>query len=933
MQVFEVEDGMKVEPNRVYIIPPNRDMALLNGFLQLLEPISPRGQRLPIDFFFKALAADQHERAICIVLSGTGSDGTLGVRAVKGEGGMAMAQCPETAEYDGMPRSSVATGLVDYVMSPSEMPAQLLSYAVHAFDNAASPLALPPAGTENELKKIFILLRAQTGHDFSGYKQNTIGRRIERRMAIHQVDRLDDYVRYLQRNTVEVEALFSDLLIGVTSFFRDPEAFEALRTQGIPKLFEGKKTGETVRVWVPGCSTGEEAYSIAILLQEQMEVRKQNFKLQVFATDIDKRSLEQARSGVYPVSIAADLSPERLEYFFTQELSSATYRISKGIRDILVFSEQDVIKDPPFSKLDMISCRNLMIYLGAELQQKMLPLFHYALLPDGLLFLGTSESVGDFGNFFATVDRQLKLYQKKADIFGAKRPNIAPYLPSAGNSGAVPRTTLRAPDERKHFLREVTERTLLAQYGAAGVLVNESGQILYLHGRTGLYLEPAPGEATMNILTMAREGLQRGLTASMRTAVELKQLVRKENLRVKTNGSFSSVHLTVKPVAASAEKTDGQKLLLVTLEEATATAAKTPQKGLAVKLKAEDGDGNKDEQLAALRQDLSDREESLQSAKEEMETSNEELKSINEEMQSMNEELQSTNEELETSKEELQSVNEELATVNNELQIKVTDLSQTNNDMSNLLAGTGVGTVFVDLTQRIRRFTPTATEIINLIPADIGRPIGHTVSNLIGYNSLVADVQSVLDTLVPKEVEVQNKDGLYFMLRIRPYRTIQNIIEGAVIAFIDITEMKRVQRELRKTAEIRRILFDTTPQGVLFQDKEERVIEANPAAQKILGISEAQIKGKSFIQPQWKTIHEDGSDFSPDDQPAVKAMKTGQAEQGIVMGIYFPHKMEITWLRVNSIPLFIQGEKRPYQVYTTFDDITDNKPAWQKVKR
>ncbi|MBK7765587.1 MAG: chemotaxis protein CheR, partial [Sulfuritalea sp.] len=416
MQVFEVEDGMAVRPNCTYIIPPNRDMAFLNGALQLLEPSAPRGQRLPIDFFFRSLAQDQRERAIGIVLSGTGSDGTLGVRAIKGEGGMVMAQNPESTEFDGMPRSALATGLVDYVLPPAEMPAQLIAYATHAFGLPrlhGQPAAVHTPRTDSALKKIFVLLRAQTGHDFSQYKPSTIQRRIERRMAVHQIEGIDSYVKYLQQTPAEGEALFRDLLIGVTNFFRDHEAFRLLEEKLVPKLFDDKPPGAAVRVWCAGCSTGEEAYSIAILLQERMEALKRSYTVQVFATDIDSRAIATARAGLYPSSIAADVSPRRLARFFVAEAGGSGYRIHKAIRDMLVFSEQDVIKDPPFSRLDLISCRNLLIYMGAELQKKLIPLFHFALKPGGMLFLGTSEGVGEFGELFAVLDRKSKLYQRK----------------------------------------------------------------------------------------------------------------------------------------------------------------------------------------------------------------------------------------------------------------------------------------------------------------------------------------------------------------------------------------------------------------------------------------------------------------------------------------------------------------------------------------
>ncbi|NLB07295.1 MAG: chemotaxis protein CheR, partial [Desulfobulbaceae bacterium] len=510
MQVFEVEDGMMVRPNCTYIIPPNRDMAFLGGSLQLLEPTSPRGRRLPIDFFFRSLAQDQHDRAICVVLSGTGSDGTLGVRAIKSEGGMVMVQRPETTEYDGMPRSAIATGLVDFELAPAEMPAQLIAFAAHVFGKLPRLASEQMPQSENALKKIFVLLRAQTGHDFSQYKPSTINRRIERRMALHQIDTMEHYVKHAQQTPAEVDSLFRDLLIGVTNFFRDPLAFKALEQKVIPQLFAGKPVGDVIRVWSAGCATGEEAYSLAILLTEQQESARQGRKIQVFATDIDSQAIAAARAGIYPAGIAADISPERLARFFSAEGESGGYRVHKNIRDLLVFSEQDVIRDPPFSKLDLISCRNLLIYMGAELQKKLIPLFYYALNPGGSLLLGTSETVGDFGNLFAVQDRKLKLYRRKEILQGATRVGLGSFLPPLMALDAVlPRAAGKMTSRGKPSLREVTEQALLQQRVPAGALVNGHGDILYIHGRTGMYLEPAVGEVGVyNILKMAREGLR-----------------------------------------------------------------------------------------------------------------------------------------------------------------------------------------------------------------------------------------------------------------------------------------------------------------------------------------------------------------------------------------------------------------------------------------
>ncbi len=849
MQVNEVEDGMVIQPNCVYIIPPGHDMAFLNGALHLITPMEPRSQRLPIDFFFRSLAQDQHQRAIGIVLSGTGSDGTLGARAIKGECGMVMAQKPESTEFDGMPRSCIATGLVDYELTPVEMPAQLMAYASQAFGtfSRSTPSQLPMA--ESVMKRIFILLRSQTGHDFSQYKPSSIHRRIERRMAVHQIENLDHYVRYLQQAPNEVEALFRDLLIGVTNFFRDPEAFKELEEVAIPKLFEGKTAGSEIRVWSAGCSTGEETYSIAILLFEHMQALKQNFAIQVFATDIDSRAITSARAGLYPASVAGDISPERLARFFTLEAGGSAYRIHKSIRDLMVFSEQDLIKDPPFSRLDLISCRNLLIYLSGELQKKLIPLFYYALKPGGMLFLGISEGIGEFGDLFEIADRKARLFRRKTG--------------PASLWHSTPRFHLAVPDAQPRFktthaapfknlsLRELTEQSLLKSIAPVAALVNEKGDLLYLHGRAGMFFEPAPGESGVNnILKMAREGLRSGLTASLRKAAADKEPVSCTNLRIKTHDGFTRVDVTIHLVSDGPLASTESPLYLVILEEAlvpeAAPTASTP---------LPEGSINYEAQILALQTELRTREGDLQGAQTELERSNEEFKSFNEELQSVNEELQSTNEELETSKEEMQSVNEELATVNTELQTKLSELSRVNNDISNLLAGTGIATVFVNYQLCILRFTPAAAKIIRLIPGDKGRPVDHIVSNLIGYDQLTADIQAVLDTLVTKEFEVQTTDGNWYSMRIHPYRTIENVIEGAVISFIDITEMVRTREALRLANEQLRlaVVVRDSHDAITVQDLEGNITAWNPGAVRMYGWCEAealQMNTRDRIPPE-----------------------------------------------------------------------------------
>ncbi len=906
MEVQEVVDGMQVRPNCAYIIPPNRDLAFLNGALHLLEPGAPRGLRLPIDFFFRSLAQDLREGAICVVLSGTGSDGTQGVRAVKGEGGLALAQTPASTEYDGMPQSAIATGLVDYVLPPAEMPAQLIAYASRAFGAGRTLVAAPQPKEKDTLQKVCIVLRDRTGHDFSQYKVNTLARRVERRMVIHRIDRAEQYLLYLQKNPAEADALFRDLLIGVTNFFRDPEAFEVLATQAIAPLTTGRPAGGIFRAWVCGCSTGEEAYSTAMLLQEQVEALQQATKVQVFATDIDRVAIEKARSGVYPASIAADITAERLARFFVQDPDDGSYRIQKNLRDLLIFSEQDVLKDPPFSKLDLVSCRNLMIYLNGALQKKLIPLFHYALNPNGFLFLGTSETVGEFSNLFETLDRKWKLYRKKessADL----RPALGEFVPTLGVDTARPRPPRASGQEATPVdFRALTEQTLLQHHDQAGVLVTGRGDILHIYGRTGHYLEPAPGAISANLLPMAREGLRRELTTALQRAVSRQEPVRYPGLRVKTNGDYTCVDLTVRPALGTPD------LFLVVLEQAPPAAAE--QDGT-------DTAASGDARIAVLEQELRAKEEYLQSTLEEMETSGEELKSTSEEMQSVNEELQSTNEELETSKEELQSVNEELSTVNAELQTKVADLTRANNDMNNLLAGTGIGTLFVDHQLRIARFTPAIARTINLIRTDVGRPVAHIVSNLEGYDRLVEDVQEVLDTLTPRQREVRTKTGVAYLMHIQPYRTVQNVIEGAVITFVDISEVQRLKAVL---GEVRQKLcaeiLGTLREPLLVLDQDLRVVLANRAFLATFQVSKEETEGSRVFDlgdRQWDV---------PELRPLLEeVLSRGTSFEDFEVTLDFPTLGRRT-LRLNARRLRGEGNEAEL-ILLAFEDVTTPRAA------
>ncbi|PWU12875.1 MAG: chemotaxis protein CheR [Verrucomicrobia bacterium] len=793
LRVFQVEDGMKIEPNCAYIIRPNKDLMLTDSKLHLVEPGSRRGLRLPIDFFFRSLAQERGEQSIGVILSGNGTDGTLGLRAIKEAGGMAVVQDPQSAEYDGMPRSAIASGLADYVLPPEEMPAQLIEYVKRTSPFKPGGPSPAPPDVSGWVLKIMALLRSHTGHDFSHYKQNTIRRRVERRMVVNQIDTFDHYVRVLRQNPAELDILFRELLIGVTGFFRDIPAFEAVRDLALPAMMNERPQGSPIRIWVPGCSTGEEAYSLAMLIHEKAEKIGHDFVVTIFATDIDHDSIEKARAGLYPASIAADVAPERLQRFFTHE-DKDFYRVKKTLRDQLIFAEQDVIKDPPFSKLDLVSCRNMLIYMEPILQKRLLPLFHYALLPSGFLLLGNSESVGEFTNLFTPVERKWKLYRRK-DLTIGMLPMHQMSAPAERHQHALV-SAINEGKDRKTSLREVTEKLLLRNYAPACVAVNEHGDILYIHGRSGKYLELPSGDASLNIVRAAREGLKIELANGLRRVLAQRQPVRYENLEVRTNGGFEKVNVTLELAEGAAPG-----MVVITFQEPSPRepAKAAPDKAYPRERAPRAGSppDEKDKHIANLERELRVKSETLQTTIEELETSNEELKSTNEELQSTNEELQSTNEELETSKEELQSVNEELVTVNSELQQKMEGLSRANNDMNNLLAGTGIGMLFVDHQLRIQRFTPATTEIINLIQTDIGRPVSDLVSNLASYDRLGHDVKAVLDTLIPRETEVQTTNGHWYLMRILPYRTLENVIEGAVLTFVDIAAQKKAEAQFR----------------------------------------------------------------------------------------------------------------------------------------
>ena len=778
MTVLEATEGMAVESDHVYVIPPNHDLSLLHGKLHLMDPAAPRGLRLPIDFFLRSLAEDQGASAIAVLLSGMGSDGVLGLRVLKEKGGLTLVQEPTTAEADSMPRSAIEAGVADIVSPPESMGGRIVDYLRHPGHDIQQEPA-QAAEILSALDRVIILLRDRSGNDFSHYKTNTLYRRIERRMAVHQIADLDGYVRYLRSNSQEMDLLFKELLIGVTHFFRDREVWEILRTEALPALLSRHPDGADLRAWVPACSTGEEAYSLAIIFREVMEQLKPEarFTLQIYATDLDKEAVTKARTGCYPDNIVADVSPERMARNFLPE-EGGGYRIAKAIREMVVFAPQNVISDPPFTRLDLISCRNLLIYFGAQVQKKLLPRFHYALNPGGLLLLGSAETIGNFGHLFTPINNKARLYQRlerKLEIGEMPFPDKMPRMAAVASSFS----SGKGEDD----LAQLTDQLIQQHFSPAAVLVNADGDILYISGRTGKYLEPAAGKTNMNIHAMAREGLREALLGTVRKAVKESHPVHLKGLRVRTNGSTQLVDVTLQRIDRPS-RLRGQVLVVFKDLPTPPVRRKTDKRAAA-------------EKQPELERELARAREALQVMQEEMQTTVEELKSSNEELQSTNEELQSSNEELTTSKEELQSLNEELQTVNAELQSKVDDLTSVRNDMTNLLNSTEIATIFLDNEMRLRRFTTHATHLFKLIPGDVGRLLSDIVSDL-DYPQLQEDAHTVLRTLAFKENEVSTHDGRWYRVRIMPYRTQDNVIDGVVVTFIDITEVKKLEAKLRE---------------------------------------------------------------------------------------------------------------------------------------
>jgi len=900
MKIEDVTDRTDIRTGGVYLAPADKDISIMHGALHCSEPTPHRGPPLPIDHFFRSLAQDQAERAVGIVLSGTGSDGTLGLKEIKAAGGMVIVQDPRQASYDQMPRNAIDTGLIDYVCRVEEMPKELVSYLKH-------PYVQVPAAQEGErklesqLQRIFLIIRTETGHDFSHYKRNTIKRRVGRRLAVHQIENLNEYVGYLRSNSEEVEILSKELLITVTAFFRDHEAFEALAAKAIRPLIQDRPPSAPIRVWVPGCATGEEAYSVAMLIYEQMHKSDKIHDVQVFGTDLDEDAVERARCGRYPKGIAGDVSKKRLQQFFSEEDSS--FRIKSYVREMLVFARHNLIKEPPFSKLDLICCRNVLIYMDTTLQQKVLPIFHYALNPGGYLFLGESESIGGFADLFEPVEVRHKIFRRKEG-----RAGYEPHRPDF----QVPLQPAEAPDESetggRHARRDIAalaERFILREYSAPCVLVDQEYNALYFNGDTSRYLMQPGGEPTLNLLQMARPQLHHKLAGLLQRAAREHHKVIEEDVPVGTDEEHSGTDIIVRPLRD--HEGEGGLMLVVFRPRRREDQGRTAREVLVEE---------KDARIQTLEQEIQSTREYLQTTIEELETSNEELKSANEELQSTNEELQSTNEELDTSREELQSTNEELRSVNAEHQAKIDELSKNNDDMNNLLGCTEVATLFLDSKMRIRRFTPQARKLFRLIEGDIDRPL-QDITTVIEYDDFVEDVQNVIDSLERVERELCVGDETWYIMRVLPYRTGENVIDGVVVTFVDITPQKHAALASARARCFAEAIVETIREPLIVLDSHLKIVSANDAFYRTFQVKIAETEGRLIYElgnRQW--------DIAPLRELLEKVIPQNTRFHGFVVEHDFPHighrKMVLNGRQV------VHGDEKSGKILLAFDDVTES---------
>jgi two-component system CheB/CheR fusion protein len=839
--VHEVADGVVVQPEHIYVIPPNVTMVLKNGKLRLDARVLTRGRHLPLDLFLRSLAEERGNRAIGVILSGTASDGTEGARAIKAAGGIMLAQDEKSAKYAGMPHNAVSSGCIDFVMPPAAIAEELVRLGQRSY-LSAEPKADPASGPRlmtTDMEFLLALLRDATGVDFTHYKQTTLQRRIRRRMVEHKLEKLKDYVHYVRQNPREVEDLYQDILIHVTGFFRDPEAFEALRQEVFPYLFH-KKRKDTVRVWVPGCSSGEEVYSLAMAMLEYLWLETTKtakaplgyVPFQIFATDISERSLDLARAGIYSEASLAEVPQARVKRFFVQ--IDGGYQIVKAVREMCIFARQNVTKDPPFSHLDLVSCRNLLIYLGPVLQQRVIPTLHYALKPSGYLLLGSAESLGTFASYFSSADKKNKIYQKKNS--STRPPTYFGGLDLGERKAAEELKSSQQPHTTFTVEKEM-DRLLFSRFVPASIVVNDAMEIIQIRGKTGPYLEPASGSPTFSLAKMAREGLLLDLRAAIVKAKRENDTVRREGVRVRANDGARTVNLEVCPLRGSAA--DG-RFYLVVFEDAAPQAPKRQESK--AKTRAQNASSGENQ---GLRRELARVREQFQDLIEDHESTTQEFSAANKEILSANEELQSTNEELETAKEELQSTNEELTTLNEELQNRNLELTATNNDLLNVLGNVNIPMVIVDNDLRIRRFTPPAQKLLNLLPGDIGRRLTQIRPNLVMHD-LGPIAREAIEKATLRELEVrESDDGAWHMLRVRPYKTWDNRIDGAVLSFEDINAIKRDLDQTRLYADA---LVEHAREIILILDSNLRVIRANPAFYRKFNVAYSDTANRAIYE-------------------------------------------------------------------------------------
>jgi len=919
--VVQVADGMLVEPRHVYVIPANTTMLIRDGALHLGARTITHGQHMPVDEFLLSLAEECGNRAIGVILSGMASDGTEGCRAIKAAGGITFAQSEATAKFTGMPSNAIRAGCIDFVMSPAEIAKELARISRHPYlrsvveDEAAETLV----HKTSDLDQILQLLRQNSGVDFTQYKKSTLQRRIGRRMVVHHFERLHEYLQFVQEHAEELDELYRDILIHVTEFFRDAQAFDALHEHVFPRLLKSRKLeANPVRIWVPGCSTGEEVYSIAIALLEYMWESRSvpqgaitTSAVQIFGTDISELALNRARSGLYPQSALAQVSSERINRFFIK--LDGGYQISKSLREMCIFAKQDVTRDPPFSNLDLISCRNVLIYLGPTLQKRVIPTFHYALKPDGFLLLGSSESLGSFAEHFLLIDKKQKIYQKKGtgirllSYFAGPGPITVRRFeePAATRSGP-------AVDTQKEV-----ERSLVQHYAPTSIVVNSQMEIVQFRGRTGAYLEPAEGHPTSSLVKMAREGLLVDLRRAIERAKKENTPVHVENVQVKSNGGTRDVNLDVIPLRGH---NVNERFYVVAFHDADSREKSKPSKPGKAKLSPKQVEASRENER--LKSDITSMKDQMRVLIEENESTTEEYKSANEEVLSANEELQSTNEELETAKEELQSSNEELTTLNEELQNRNTELSLANNDLTNLLGNVNIPVVMIGNDLRIRRFTPPAQKLLNLLPGDIGRRLGEIRPN-IDFDQLEELARDAIDNTSLQEREVREKEGQHWhLLRVRPYKTWDSKIEGAVISLQDIHALKATAEQSRTYADT---LIETSRESILILGTDLRVTAANPAFYRTFGVSPASVDGQLIYElgdRQW--------DIPELHQLFEKQLTTGATIQDFEFQHDFPS--------LGPRTLLISARRTDLQpgqgvIVVTIDDVTENKKHAEAISQ